>query len=132
MQHVPTKFRAFLCSVMLVFSAAAFAAPYEVSYSGRLVGQRGRPLTGTVDLELKFYSSEKGKTEKADALGFSAVPLTEGMFTVTLALSAAEYAAIFDGATETWISVTEKATNTTFPRRRFYAVPYALKVPIYC
>ncbi len=114
------------------FGASADFAPPIVpplmSYGGRLTESNGRPLAGPADLTLRFYDAvDDGNLLKT--MSFPATPLSEGVFQVALRLTIDEAQDIFGSAAETtWVEV--QAGAKIYPRQTFYAVPYALKVPI--
>ncbi|MDJ0864657.1 MAG: IPT/TIG domain-containing protein [Myxococcota bacterium] len=63
--------------------AAPPSVPASVSYQGVLLDGAGLPRTGSVDLTLRLYDAATGGT-LVYKQGFSAVPLTDGVFTVQL------------------------------------------------
>ena len=63
--------------------AAPPAAPGEVTYQGLLLDGAGEPRTGTVDLTLRVFDALNGGTLLYTQV-FLAVPLTDGVFSVSL------------------------------------------------
>lgn len=117
--------------MMSMASAIAVAAtPYTLSYSGRLTDAAGKPPTGLAELEVSFFSVATGGTATFGPLAFPGVMLSQGVFQLELALDPHEFHNVFGGATTTFIEVKDLTANRVYPRQRFSAVPYALKVPI--
>ncbi len=116
--------------------AAAFVAPhakadaFDISYSGRLTdAPAGTAVQGPVELELHFYASESTATEIVPAKSAEDVPLRDGVFELSLPLTAGERATVFDSAA-VWIEVKDLTHTKAYPRQRFTGVPYALRVPV--
>jgi hypothetical protein len=110
-------------------SGAALAVPSEITYMGRLVAATGRPAEGEVALTVAFY----GEAEGGDALGdktfpFTGVKLANGVFTLNIALTDAERAAIFTGG-DVYIEVTDVTNSKTYQRQKYSSAPYAFRVP---
>jgi hypothetical protein len=109
------------------FAGAATAA--ELSYAGRLVNAEGLPLTGPLEITVRFYASEAGSDQLASAKSFPGVALQDGVFQLTLSLNASEQAAIFgDGSAAVFVEV--EAAGKRYPRQRYTAVPLALRIPV--
>ena len=53
-----------------------------LNYSGRIVNSDGSPKTGSVDLEVNFFDSESGGSQKGTTYLFSATTLTNGTFNI--------------------------------------------------
>lgn len=115
----------------LALSTAGLATPYELSYGGRLTENSGKPVTGPVDLRVTFYRSVSGSDQVAVSLAdFMGVTLQDGIFQVALSLSAADFHTLFNGVDHAFIQVEDLTHAVTYPRQKFSAVPYALKVPV--
>lgn len=106
------------------------ASPYAISYSGRLTGEGGAPLAGTLDLEVRFYDAVSGGNQIGPVVSWSGVTFAEGVFQRTLTLSPAEFDAVFGGAEAPFVEIKEVASGRMYPRQTFSAVPYALRVPV--
>lgn len=119
-------------SAYLAFSllgpALASASPYRLQYGGRMVGANGQPVAGPLSISAAFYHSSTGGPVIASQT-FNAVPLSEGVFSLTIQLTPSEFNTVFNGA-EAWIEVTDLNSGKIYPRQRFSAVPYAFKVPL--
>lgn len=87
-------------------------------------------MTGTVTLEAKFFRAESGGSPLVAAKTY-AVTLEDGVFQVNVALTPAEFHAVFPAVdTQAFIEITDKTNGRTYPRHSFSPVPYALKVPV--
>lgn len=117
--------------IWVLSSSAAFAVPYELSYGGRLTESNGKPVSGPVNLRVTFFRSLTGSDQVAVALpDFGSVTLQEGIFQVAVSLSAADFHTLFNGVDEAFIQIEDLSHGVTYPRQKFAAVPYALKVPV--
>ena len=112
-------------------SATTSASPFQLSYSGRLVDQAGKPIPGPIDLQLKLFSHPTNPTLIAVTVPvFEDVVLAAGFFQVKLNLTGANYFTAFGGSGDVWVEVKDITHNKTYPRQQFTAVPYALQVPV--
>ena len=122
-----------IAAVLLALaSQPALAGPYVFSYGGRLANSSDVAVTGPVSLEVKFYrTASGGNPVGVSSLVFSNVPLEDGVFQVDLnQLTAAEMALVFDASQDTYIEVSDRTNNATYPRQHLSAMPYAMKVPV--
>ena len=87
-------------------------------YDGRLVDSTGKPTAGPVALQINFYhQAQSGNPVLTVTQGLEAVTLQEGLFEVTLAIGASDYAAVFSSVSQpVWVEVTD-LTNS--PQNRF-------------
>jgi hypothetical protein len=115
-------------ALVTVLAATAAAAPSSINYSGRLTATNGKPVTGPIDLEVKFFDSSTGGTQRGSTIDFDDVVLSQGIFQIAIALSPTDENAVFGAATASWIQIKDKTNNRTLPRQQFSAVPYALRV----
>lgn len=115
--------------VSLLFTLEAQAKPWTFSYGGQLL-DGGKPVDGTVAIELKFYKQASGGTAlPVSAVTFNDVALQDGAFQVDAAqLTDAELDLIFKGDTDTYVEVLVNAKP--YYRQKIVAVPYALRVPV--
>ena len=125
-----------------VFNIAAFLAlcfltekgystPFEISYGGRLVDSAGKSVTGPLTLGFKLFRLETAGTKlEVDIPDIAGVQLVDGVFQVTLTLSDSDAHTAFSSSEDLYIEVTDVTNQTTYPRQKFTAVPYALKVPV--
>ncbi len=112
----------------VLFGSHAYAVS-PLSYSGRLTLDSGKPVDGPVDLIVKFFTSDTGGGQIGSDLILSGVGLVDGVFQVELNLSQSDLTAILgNGSNATYIEVSHG--GTVYPRQRFMAVPYALRVPV--
>src|SRR5688500_1010287 len=113
----------------LAASTTAWADPFALSYSGRLTQPDGKPVEGPVHVEIRFFRAATGGAPvPVSLLVHDEVKLKDGVFSLAIDLSEAEYQLVFDGSSEAWIEVT--VDGATRPRQRFSAVPFARKVPV--
>jgi hypothetical protein len=115
----------------LLVPVTASADPFQLSYSGRLTNDAGKPMAGEVDLQLKLFrdNADPGTIIPVTVPVFQDVLLSQGMFQVLIALDPDDFHTAFDGS-DVWVEVKDLTSNKTYPRQRFLAVPYALKVPV--
>jgi hypothetical protein len=123
--------RDFFSLALLLFSLFFVSSPInalELQYGGRLAGPSGEPLAGAVDIIFRFYRQSSG----ADALvsvPVSNVVLVDGLFQVTIPLSAEDAERLFeDGDQSVFIEV--ESQGKIYPRQKFSYVPLALRVPV--
>ena len=121
-------------------SAAPPLPPDEVSYQGLLLDGNGNPRAGSVDLTARIFDALDGGTLLYSQV-FLAVPLTDGVFTVSLGPTGASTDSPVDpltisladalvadlGATgpERFLEITV-GSETALVRTQILAVPYAL------
>ena len=131
-QKLTPKLWILFALVFTLFSEAASALPYSLSYSGRITKDYGAPIEGPVDIEIKFFRSELNQDEIAvsSLLPFLNTELDEGVFVVNIELSPTDFNTVFNGTDAVWIQVRDLTNNNTFPRQVFSVVPYALKIPV--
>ena len=127
-----------LCSILACFlmlmSSPSFADAYQMSYGGRLTSDVGAPVEGPVDLLVSFYNVSVGGSALTTPLSFDAVELDEGLFQIDLNLSIADINLIFpvNSTSPAYVEITaiKNGVSTIYPRQKFSAVPYALRVPV--
>ena len=113
----------------LVSLSQADAAPFSVTYGGRLTQSSGAPVDGPVDIEVKFWNAAVSGNTLTAPVEFTAVSLSSGVFSLPLELSADQVRQIFgDGESPVYIEIT--AAGKTYPRQQYSFVPYALRVPV--
>ena len=113
----------------LVSLSQAYAAPFSVSYSGRLTQSTGAPADGPVDISVKFWNAAVSGNTLTAPVEFTAVDLNSGIFSLPLELSAEQVQQIFgDVSSPVFIEIT--AAGKTYPRQQYSYVPYALRVPL--
>jgi hypothetical protein len=131
--------RALIGSRLYVFSLAfaaslislsqAYAAPFSVSYSGRLTQPTGAPVDGPVDISVKFWNAAVSGNTLSAPIEFTAVDLNSGIFSLPLELSADQVQQIYgDLSSPVYIEIT--AAGKTYPRQQYSFVPYALRIPV--
>lgn len=95
------------------------------TYQGRLEAD-GQPAQGPHDLRFTLYDAEVGGSQQGPVLTHNAVPVTEGLFAVTLDFGAG----VFTGAGR-WLEIGVRpagggAFTPLSPRQPITAAPYAL------
>ncbi|MCX6104376.1 MAG: hypothetical protein NTY08_00910, partial [Proteobacteria bacterium] len=125
--RLPVLSLAFAAS--LISLSQAYAAPFSVSYSGRLTQSSGAPVDGPVDISVKFWNAAVSGNTLTAPVEFTAVALNSGVFSLPLELSADQVQQIFGDLSSTvYIEIT--AAGKTYPRQQYSFVPYALRVPV--
>ena len=119
-----------LTGLLISASEAQATVPFELTYSGRFVSKSGEPLKGPVVLSIEFYDAKNDGNLKGSTFNYSSVSLIDGIFQVTISLGASDFNTTFGATGETWIQVTDATHKVVYPRQRFFAVPYALKIPV--
>ena len=125
--HASAKTAKMLCrclAVMTLIGQLAQAASLGTgfTYQGRLfIGDV--PANGLYDLQFTNYDAAAGGNALG-AFNTNALPVTNGLFTVTL-----DFGAVFDG-TPRWLEISERTNNvgafgTLAPRQLLAAAPYA-------
>jgi len=126
--------RALLCAfagALVPFFDAAYpqTATFPMSYSGRLTLPSGEPLSGPVDIDLRFWSAESGGTELGAPFQYQAVQLNQGLFQLRLPFTSIHADEILGDLSEpVFVEVT--ARGVTYPRQELRFVPLALRVPV--
>ena len=116
--------------ILFAFSSSeGYSASYTLSYSGRITAESGAPLSGPVDIRLRFWSAVTDGNQLGPTLEFSGVSLSNGVFTVLPNLSADEIEAVFGNGTNN-VYVEISTAEKTFPRQRYTYVPMSLRVPV--
>ncbi len=130
----PRSLYAILAFFLMLMTSPSFADAYELSYGGRLTSDVGAPVEGPVDLLVSFYNVSVGGSALKAPLSFDAVEIDEGLFQIDLNLSITDINLIFPVSSTSpayvEITATKNGVSTTYPRQKFSAVPYALRVPV--
>lgn len=111
-----------LSGIILLAGPAANAVPAKISYSGRLI-ESGKDVTNkTITASFSLYNSATGGTSLwTDS--HTSIPVTDGMFTVSLGSQKALPANLFNGST-LWLEVAIN-NQTMTPRVGLQSMPYA-------
>lgn len=104
------------CSV-LIDSAIAVPQLPDFTYQGRL-SQNGAPANGSFNLSFALFDADTGGNQIGAAISEPAFPVTNGLFTVSLAFPGA-----FDG-TQLWLQVSVNGTPM-LPRQAVSTTPVA-------
>lgn len=121
-------------SMVAAHATVAAGASFNFSYSGRLTEANGKPVAGPVSLSMSFYRTATGGAPVLTVTdGLASVPLQEGLFQVSLALSGSDFHEAFPAVTEAvYIEITDLTHRPDAPydRQLVAMVPYAAKVPV--
>ena len=121
----------FTLLISMLASAEAFAANFNLPYSGRLVKDNGQPIDGPVDLVVRFFSSDSANDHTAGPFVYSDVRLIDGVFQINIALEDGEFHKVFPSVdTEIWLEVTDATNGVTYGKQQLASTPFALKVPV--
>ena len=120
--HIIKIFIAFSFLVATITHADVFNT---LNYSGRIVNSDGSPKTGSVDLEINFFASESGGSQKGTTYLFSATALTNGTFNLEIVISDSDIPTVLDSSTDTYIEVTDTTNSKIYPRQKINSVPYS-------
>jgi hypothetical protein len=115
---------------LFALSAPVVADPAGFNYGGRLVSSDGKPVAGTVDLEVKFFDDDVAGSQVGPTKPVNDVQLVNGVFSIPVDLNAAERDTILGTGNPIWIEIKDVTHNKVYPRQSFSAVPYALRVPV--
>src|SRR5262245_752363 len=125
-----TRHRLILGTLALLagMSSHAASAATAFTYNGRLTEADGYPVSGPVELEIRFYAVAKDGSPLVPVQDFEDVKLDEGIFEVSLEFTDAQLHTIFPNvSTATYVEVKDVTHKKTYSRQLFSAVPYALK-----
>jgi hypothetical protein len=107
------------------------AQQLRLPYSGRFVEDGGKPVDGTVDIFVEFFSDESGHAAIGKAVTIEGVPLESGVFQINISMAATDFHQIFSRIDRpVWLQITDLSHDKSYPRQQLGAVPYALKVPV--
>ena len=110
-------------------TALAESGNFSMSYSGRLTQADGAPVSGPVDVSVKFWSAAEVGNTLGAPIELTNIPLNQGVFTIQLDLIPPQITAVFgQGADPVFIEIT--AAGKTYPRQQYSYVPFALRLPV--
>src|SRR5437879_13334812 len=104
--------------------STALAQGTAFTYQGRLnIG--GSPADGNYDFRFAVFNVESGSVQISPTVGTNALPVSNGLFTVTLDFGAG----IFTGE-DRWLEINVRTNGGAFetlsPRQKLTATPYAV------
>ena len=119
-----------ILKILIAFSFLVASISYAdvfntLNYSGRIVNSDGSPKTGSVDLEINFFDSQSGGSQKGTTYLFSATTLTNGSFNLEIVISDSDIPTVLDSSTDTYIEVTDTTNSKIYPRQKINSVPYS-------
>ena len=76
-------------------TALAQSGSYSLSYSGRLTQADGAPLSGPVDVTVKFWSAPDAGNSLGAPIELTNTVLNQGVFALPLELNPAQVTAVF-------------------------------------
>ena len=110
-------------------TALAQSGSYTLAYSGRLTQADGAPVSGPVDVSVKFWNAAEAGNTLGAPIELTSIALNQGVFTIPLDLNPAQVTAVFGQGTDpVFIEIT--AAGKTYPRQQYSYVPLALRVPV--
>src|ERR1039458_4148095 len=114
-----------LCPLLSAICISASAQGTAFTYQGRLDGG-GSPVTGLYDFTNALYNASSGGAQAGSTITLTAVPVTNGLFTVILDFGAG----VFNGTTH-WLQIGVRTNGgATFtglsPRQELTPTPYAI------
>jgi hypothetical protein len=109
----------------LALLGVSYAAPVQLSQSGRALDALGRPIEGPASVVVQLYPSLTSTT-LLHTSAFSGVPVDDGYYTVVVGSQPGSPldSAVFSTNPEVWLAVTV-AGQAVGPRQRLVAVPVA-------
>jgi hypothetical protein len=112
-----------LCGLMLS-AGSAFSQGAAFTYQGRL-DNGGSPVTGLYDFTNALYNASSGGAQVGSTVTLTAVPVTNGLFTVQL-----DFDGVFNG-TAYWLQIGVCSNGvgsyvTLSPRQQLTPTPYAI------
>lgn len=111
-------------AILLISAAASFGQGTAFTYQGRL-NNSTNPANGSYDLRFTLYNAGVGGAQQGPILTNSAVPVSAGLFNVTLDFGTG----VFTGA-DRWLDIAMRtngsgAFTTLSPRQQLTATPYS-------
>ena len=125
--HILKILVAFSFLVATISNAGVFNT---LNYSGRIVNSDGSPKTGSVDLEINFFDSQSGGSQKGTTYLYSGTTLTNGSFNLEIVISDSDIPTVLDSSTDTYIEVTDSTNSKIYPRQKINSVPYSQQVVV--
>ncbi len=120
---------AFITIMMALTLPAVQALALDISYSGRLQEDSGKSIEGPLDFTVKFYNDPNNGDVIGPTLKLANTELRDGVFQLGLSLDNIQITALFgDGSKAVYIEL--EAGGKIYPRQRFTAVPFALRIPV--
>lgn len=121
--------RNFIFALWILTIHHPFAQSVAISYQGRL-SETGKPATGGFDLQFKLFDTAEAGVgvQKGETRVHLTVPVTNGLFTVTLDFGAA----VFDGSPR-FLEISVRPGGSAIPytlltpRQQVTSVPYAIQ-----
>src|ERR1035441_8778373 len=114
-----------ICPLLSAICISASAQGTAFTYQGRLDGG-GSPVTGRYDFTNALYDASSGGAQAGSTITLTAVPVTNGLFTVILDFGAG----VFNGTTH-WLQIGVRtnggaAFTGLSPRQELTPTPYAI------
>ena len=81
-------------------TALAQSGSYSLSYSGRLTQADGAPVSGPVDVSVKFWNAAEAGNTLGAPIELTSIALNQGVFTIPLDLNPAQITAVFGQGTD--------------------------------
>lgn len=119
-----------LAGFVVLAAPVQAADPTGIRYGGRITDATGKPLAGTVDLQVKFYDDDTAGNVVGPTKTINDVPLSQGTFQISIDLTASERDVVFGSGSPVYMELKDLGSGKVYPRQSFGAVPYALRVPV--
>jgi hypothetical protein len=117
--------------IFLAFSNLIWAGDLKFTYIGRLVEENGQPVSGPIELQFSYFTTEDGPAGIGSPETFTEVALSDGVFQVELALNQQVWTLLRTSVgNPPWIEVSNVTNGKTYPRQQLSAVPLALAIPV--
>ncbi|MFT7581328.1 MAG: hypothetical protein ACI9MR_003003, partial [Myxococcota bacterium] len=113
-------------ALLMLLSASASAAPYELAYRGTLTLDNGAPFVGDVQVELALFDTIEATVPVWGPVSINPLPVVDGHLDLVLGTAAQPPLTEAMAAECAFIEVTIDGV-TLSPRQALVAVPYALR-----
>jgi hypothetical protein len=120
-------FRLILIALISLTSSLSLAGRFDkIGYGGRLAQPDGTAITGPVSLDITLYRGPTGTSGFLTTISIPTVNLDDGVFEVDLG----DVRPYLTGNGDVWVEVKDVTNGEVYPRHKFVAVPYALRIPV--
>lgn len=129
------KSRILAVILALAASSSRAAVPGAVTWQGRLAGSDGTPVTGSVDLTVRYLAGAADPAALYYSEKFTGVAVAAGHFALALGSGTATpgteptFADVFRANSDVWLDVAVNTDAPMTPRIKLLSVPYALNAP---
>lgn len=113
--------------VALLWSTTVWAVPNSITHQGRLLGDDGEPLTGTVTLAFTIYDAETGGSIVWESDDLEVDLGGSGFYSVELGSEENPIQAENLAGDSLWVTLTVDGGEELSPRIRIRSVPFAIR-----